>query len=55
MVADKVSVRDIDRVRLLAYELKALDHTMRGDKCPHAPALKRIIDRFTKAKEEDDR
>ena len=51
----EISVRDIDRVRLLAYELKALGETMQADRCPHAPAMKRIVDRFTKAKERDDR
>ena len=50
-----VSVRDMDRVKLLAFELKYLLREMREAHSPHAESLARIVRRFTGTRHEDDR
>ena len=50
-----VSVRDMDRVKLLAFELKYLLREMREAHSPHAEPLARIVRRFTGTRHEDDR
>ena len=50
-----VSVRDFDRVKLLAFELKHLLRDMKATDSPHAEALARIVRRFTGTRHEDDR
>ena len=39
-------VADIDRFRLLVWELRMLADRMRVEASPHAEALERIVDRF---------
>ena len=51
----EVSVRDIDRVRLLTYELKVLAADMKADRCKHGERLATITRRFAGTRFEDDR
>jgi hypothetical protein len=41
-----IRVRDIDRMRLLAWELRMLADEMRVMASPHAERLERIVGRF---------
>ena len=50
-----VRIADIDRFRLLLWELRTLHDEMRVMASPHADRLERIVDRFTDSADEDDR
>ena len=53
--AGPLNVRDLERVRLLSYELKQLLVDMRAEKSPWSGRLATIIRRFANAKFDDDR
>ena len=50
-----VSVKDLEPMKLLVWELRMLADRMRVEASPHAEALERLVDRFTDGNSSDDR